>query len=911
MPNDPSNGAPEAWHALTADEALARLEAGPEGLSSEEAARRLAEHGPNELPHEKGMSRLFLFLKQFRGTLNYVLFGAAVISWAVGHVFDAGAIVFVVFVNGLIGYVQERKAETAIAKLRDMAVPTAAVRRAGRVERIKASEIVPGDIVVLTEGARIPADLRILEAKDVRADESPLTGESVPVAKSVEPAEASASVGDRSSMLHMGTLLAAGEAVGAVVEVGIDTEFGRIAGELMEIKRERTPFELRLDRMAANLGVIAILAAGLIFFAGLKRDLPVIDTFLFAVAAAVSSIPEGLPFVLVLVLSVGVRRMARRNAITRHLPAVETLGIVDVICTDKTGTLTENKMTVREIGLLDHPVQVTGEGWSSEGEFLVEGARIHLGEHPVLNHVLRAATICAKASIQSEGGRLMAVGDPTEAALVVLGRKGGFDRARLGREERTLDEIPFSSDRKFRAVLHEYVAANGIRRREIMAVGAFETLSERATMTMSERGPDVLTPEIRKTFEAQHEAMASKAMRVIGVAVREVGPETSELRVEDVRDLSLLGLVGMIDPPRKGIRDALARCKQAGIRVIMNTGDHKATAVAIAREIGLLDGEAEGRVFTDAELAGLSEEEFRARVRDAVVFARVTPKTKIRVVDELQRAGHTVAMTGDGINDAPALKSADVGVAMGITGTDVTKEVADMVLTDDDFSSIVSAVEEGRIVFRNVKQTTGFLVMTNAGEIVTMLSTLALGLPLPLLPAQLLWLNVVTDALTDEALALEPKHGGELLNPPRRKDASILSKNLIVLIVLTSALMAAGTLLLFRWSLDRDGLERARTMAFLSMSFFQLWNVFNMRSTNKSLFSLGVFSNRWVPLTIALSVALMAMIMYVPAFQPAFRLVPLGIADWALAAVVSSSVLWLVEGYKILVRREIIPISWL
>ncbi|HTK60695.1 MAG TPA: HAD-IC family P-type ATPase [Candidatus Baltobacteraceae bacterium] len=905
MPNE------RPWHALTADEALAKLGTDPEGLSAEQAADRLAEEGPNELPREKGLSRFFVFLKQFRGALTYVLFAAAAVSLFAGHVFDAGAIVFVVLVNGLIGYVQERKAETAIAKLRDMAVPTAAVRRGGRVERVVASSLVRGDVVVLTEGARIPADLRVLEAKDVRADESPLTGESTPTEKDAEPVEASAAVGDRTSILHMGTLLAAGEAVGVVVETGVRTEFGRIAGELMAIKRERTPFERRLDRMALNLGVIAVAAAGLIFIVGLKRDLPVIDTFLFAVAAAVSSIPEGLPFVLVLVLSVGVRRMARRNAITRHLPAVETLGIVDVICTDKTGTLTENKMTVREIGMLDHAVQVTGEGWASEGEFLVDGARIHLGEHPVLNHVLRAAAICAKAAIQVEGGRAVAVGDPTEAALVALGRKGGFDRARLGKEERTLDEVPFSSGRKFRAVLHDYVAANGIRRREIMAVGAFEVLSERAAMTMSEKGPDVLTPELRAKFEALHEVMASKAMRVIAVAVREVDAGTEELRAEDVRELSLLGLVGMIDPPRPGIRAALARCRQAGIRVIMNTGDHKGTAIAIAREIGLLESGAEGRVFTDAEVASMSEERFRAAVKDAVIFARVTPETKSRVVDELQRVGHVVAMTGDGINDAPALKSADVGVAMGITGTDVTKEVADMVLADDDFSSIVSAVEEGRVVFHNVKQTTGFLVMTNAGEIVTMLSTLALGLPLPLLPAQLLWLNVVTDALTDEALALEPKHGGELLAPPRRKDARILSRSLIILIALTSALMAAGTLILFRMTLDRDGLDRARAMAFLSMSFFQLWNVFNMRSTNKSLFTLGFLSNRWIPLTIALSAALMAMIMYVPAFQPAFRLAPLGLGEWALAVAVSSSVLWLVEGYKILVRRGIVPPEWI
>ena len=902
---------PRAWHALTPEETLSALGTGEEGLSEAEAASRLADQGPNELPREKEVSRFLLFLKQFRGALNYVLFAAAALSWITGHAFDAGAILFVVFVNGVIGFAQERKAENAIARLRDMAEPMAAVRRGGRLLRVPARDLVVGDLVELTEGARVPADLRVVEAREVRADESALTGESMPVAKAVAAVAAAAALGDRACLLHMGTLMTRGEAAGVVVSTGPRTEFGRIAGQLIGIRRERTPFERRLDRLAGALGVIAVASAGLIFVVGLRRDLPVVDTFLFAVAAAVSSIPEGLPFVLIIVLSVGVQRMARRNAITRHLPAVETLGVVDVICTDKTGTLTENKMTVRALALLDHPVQVTGEGWSPEGDFLVEGRRINLSEHPVLGHLLRAAALCAKASIQFERGAAVAVGDPTEAALVVLGRKGGFDRAALDRDERTLDEIPFSSERRFRAVLHEYVAANGIRRREIMAVGAFEALADRATMAMDERGPDVLMPEGRARFETLNEGLASRAMRVVAVAVREVGPEVEELRAEDVNGLTLLGLVGMIDPPRKGIREALARCRQAGIRVIMNTGDHKATAVAIAREIGLVDGPAEGRVFVEAEVAAMSDEELRACLADAAVFARVTPATKIRVVAQLKRLGHTVAMTGDGINDAPALKSSDVGVAMGITGTDVTKEVADMVLSDDDFSSIVNAVEEGRIVFRNVKQTTGFLVMTNAGEIVTMLATLALGLPLPLLPAQLLWLNVVTDALTDEALALEPKHGGELLAPPRRKDERILSGNLVVLILLTSALMAAGTLFMFKTFLDHHDLDRARSMAFLSLSFFQLWNVFNMRSSSRSIFELGILSNRWVPATVALSTALIAMIMYVPAFRPAFRLVPLGFSDWAEAILISSSVVWAVELYKILVRKGVVPARWL
>ncbi|HJV33347.1 MAG TPA: HAD-IC family P-type ATPase, partial [Patescibacteria group bacterium] len=716
MPNDA-----RAWHALTPEEALSALASGGEGLTEAEAASRLAEQGPNELPREKEVSRFFLFLKQFRGALNYVLFAAAALSWSTGHAFDAAAIVFVVFVNGVIGYLQERKAETAIARLRGMAEPMASVRRGGRLLRVPARDIVTGDVVVLSEGARVPADLRLVEAREVRADESALTGESMPVAKALAPVAAGAALGDRAGLLHMGTLMTRGEALGAVIATGPRTEFGRIAGQLMSIKRERTPFERRLDALAGSLGIIAVAAAGLIFAVGVRRGLPIVDTFLFAVAAAVSSIPEGLPFVLIIVLSVGVQRMARRNAITRHLPSVETLGVVDVICTDKTGTLTENKMTVRAIALLDHPVQVTGEGWSAEGEFLVGGERINLAEHPVLVHLLRASALCAKATIQIEGGVASAVGDPTEAALAVLGRKGGFDRAALERAERTLDEIPFSSDRKFRAVLHEYVAANGIKRREIMVVGAFEALAERATMAMDERGPDVLMPEGRARFETLNEEMASRAMRVVAVAVREVGPDVEDLRAEDVRELTLLGLVGMIDPPRKGIREALERCRRAGIRVIMNTGDHKATAVALAREIGLIDGAPDGRVFTETDVAAMSDEELRARLADAAIFARVAPATKIRVVTQLKALGHTVAMTGDGINDAPALKSADVGVAMGITGTDVTKEVADMVLADDDFSTVVNAVEEGRIVFRNVKQTTGFLVMTNAGEIVTML----------------------------------------------------------------------------------------------------------------------------------------------------------------------------------------------
>ncbi len=902
-----------AWHALGVDETLNALGSSVAGLSDADAAARIATYGPNELPVEPSTSKFVLFLKQFKNALVYVLFVAAGISFLAGHPLDAAAIGIIVLANALIGYVQERKAEAALSKLKAMVVPTVTVKRGDHTVRLESFKLVPGDIVLISQGDRIAADLRLVSARDLEIDEAALTGESLPSSKTLEPVLERAALGDRKSMAFMGTLTVSGEGTGVVTATGRATAFGQIAQSLSVIKREKTPLEQRVDRLGGGLAVAAIAGAGVIFFVGVWQGLAPLEMFLVAVAMAVSSIPEGLPAVLAVVLAIGVQRMARRNAITRRLPAVETLGTVDIICTDKTGTLTENQMTVRKAFTLTHEIEVTGEGWAPEGEFLIQGKKASPAEHPSFLHLLRVAALCNRASVEKRDGRWMASGDPTEAALVVLAGKGGYEKNDMLRGEKTVDEILFTSERKYRALLHEYVAPGDKLTREIMVVGAFESVLAMADAATEKGAAHPMTPEMRARLEAETRTMADGALRVLAIAYKHVSVSHSELHEKDLHGLTILGLVGMIDPPRKDVREAILECRRAGIRVIMNTGDHRDTAVAIAREVGILerDEDAVGKVFIDDDVVAMSEPQLREHLSRAAVFARVSPQTKLRIVTALQGLGHTVAMTGDGINDAPSLKRADIGIAMGITGTDVTKEVAEMVLADDNFVSIVAAVEEGRIVYRNVKQTVSYLVMTNVGEVVTILAALVLSLPIPLLPAQILWLNLVTDGFTGVALAAERRHGDELSQAPRRKNERMLSRNVIVLTAFTAALMAAGTLLMFRWADGRDGDTYARTVAFLAMTFFQLWNVFSLRSATESVFTLGFRSNRWVPAGVAVSIALVALIVYVPALQRVFSLSAVGWREWAFAIGVSSSVLWFVEGWKLLIRRGVIPKRWL
>jgi Ca2+-transporting ATPase len=626
--------------------------------------------------------------------------------------------------------------------------------------------------------------------------------------------------------------------------------------------------------------------------------------FFFSVAMLVSVIPEGLPAVLAIVLAIGVQRMAKRNAVIRHVPSVETLGVCDVICTDKTGTLTENKMTVREIATGDQDFHVTGEGWQPSGEFLVGDRKVRPLEIPSLDLLLKAATLCNEASIEWKGDRPGIVGDPTEGALVVVAAKAGLEKDALEEEYRRLDDVPFSSDRKYRAVLVAQTDTSGRHSRHLFVVGAYDVLLPKITKVMVDGRSTGMDERLHTRFDDVNRGMAERTMRVLCIAHRRLPDGQDTVGEADVDGLTMLGLVGMIDPPRQGVDRAIAQCRAAGIRVLMITGDQAPTAVAIARSIGLLDGNGRAGVATEKELAVLDDAAFRERILDTTVFARVSPATKLRIVTVLQEHGHTVAMTGDGVNDAPALKKASIGISMGISGTDVSKEVADMVLADDNFISIVSAIEEGRTVFQNVKNATAFLFMTNLGEVATVLASLAVGLPLPILPTQVLWMNLVTDGLPDIALATEPTDKEVLAEPPRKRGESILTRDVFVLTVITASIMCAGTIGTFAWELRHGSLDHARTIAFTTMAVFQLWNVFNLRSLRTSLFTLGLFSNLWVFWSVVVSFALQLAVVYLPGLTQVFHTTPLSVTDWLLIAGVTSSMLWVVELYKVGVRSR-------
>jgi len=826
--------------------------------------------------------------------------------------FYLAAFLIAVLLNAVFGFWQERKAEDAIAKLQQMVILETTVIRDGVANRIPSSGLVPGDIVMLEEGDRVPADARIISSKDLRINEAALTGESNAVPKKPGVLMESVDRPDMANMVWMGTTAVAGTARVVIVSTGVRTAFGGIATSLQSIKQEKAPLEIRVDRLGQKLGIISVLLSVIVFLFGWLQGTDLVDMFFFAVALVVSVIPEGLPAVLAVVLAIGVRRMAKRNAIIRHVPSVETLGVADIICTDKTGTLTENKMTVRELYADGRSISVSGEGWAPEGKFTHDGKKVRPAEHQTLNMLLKVATICNKATLAKREGRDSIIGDPTEGALVVLGAKAGLDKHSLSGEYKLIDEIPFSSSRMYRAMLVESCDLAGRCERHIFLVGAYEVIKDRSLSASKDGGLRGLA-EAGAGFDKANERMAGDAMRVLAVAHKTVNIRKNSLGDDDVHDMILLGLIGMIDPPRKGVAESVAQARSAGVRIIMATGDHLATASAIAKEVGIIDECQEGicqGVYTDSDVERMSDEQFTAALQNAAIFARVSPETKLRIVDTLQAMGHTVAMTGDGVNDAPALKRAAIGVAMGITGTDVSKEVSDMVLADDNFTSILNAIEEGRIIFRNVKNTVAYLVMTNGGEVITILASMAMGMPLPLLPAQILWMNLVTDSFPVVSLATEQRRGHVLEEPPRDRKTPILSRGVVALTLLTSGLMCVGTLLLFWLALDGRGIEYARSVAFTTMAMFQLWNVFNMRSNQDSLFSIGMLSNRWVMLAVTASLALQFAVLYLPFLQNVFQTVPLDWQHWVMITLVSSSVLFVVEGYKWLLRRHTLSSKW-
>jgi len=895
------------FHSYTIEETFKKLSSTSNGLSKEEVAKRLKQFGLNELPEKKERHPIFIFLKQFHNTLIYILFVAAVISFIFGHMIDAYVITTVILINATIGFIQERKAEKAIHALKKMIVSYAKVIRKGELLEIPAKELVPGDIILLEEGDKIPADARLIKIKNFRTIESSLTGESFPVDKNLRTLSKKLSLADQKNMVWTGTLVVNGRAKAIVVATGIRTSIGEIAQNIKTIKQKRSHFEIKVDRLAKKMAMIAIIGASITFLVGaFIRKLEFYDIFLFSIASLVSGIPEGLPAVLAIVLAIGATRMARRNAIVRHLPSVETLGVANVIATDKTGTLTQNTMNVKKIILSDEKeITVSGEGWKSSGHFFQKGKRIRALEKKSLSKLLHIASICNNAQVSKNKGQHEIIGDPTEAALVVLAEKAGLKKEILLKKEKRIDDLPFNPELKYRASLS--ILLKKYNKKEIYVVGAPEKILECSSYILQKDTQRRITKKIHRNISTQAGDLARKGMRVLALSYKKVSRETDTLSEKLVNNLVFVGVVGIMDPPRPEVKDAIKKAKKAGIRVIMKTGDHKETAIAIAKEIGLIN-EKELKnskysvALTENELSQLSQKKFEDAVKHVSIFARLTPNMKLKIIRTLQKQGNVVAMTGDGVNDAPALKKADIGIAMGVIGTDVAREASEIILADDNFASIVNAIEEGRIAFDNVRKTSAHLVTTSISEDVTIISSLFLGLPLPLLPIHILWLNLVTDGTGDIALATEPGHHDILNEPPKKITENILCKELIPFIAMFVLIMSIGSIGLFYHFLPQ-GIEKARTVAFLSMMFFQLFNLWNMRSFKQSIFKIGFFSNKFINLDFVFSIALVILILYVPFFQGIFKFATLGWYEWILAIVISSFVLWFGELYKFYKKR--------
>jgi calcium-translocating P-type ATPase len=880
-----------AWHALPGNEALRRLGSSEAGLAGAEAKARLQRYGPNRLPAPERRGPLRRFLAQFRNVLIYVLLGAAAVAAALGEGEDALVILGVVVINAIVGFVQEGKAETALEAIGGMLSPKATVVREGARTTVPAEDLVPGDIVFLQSGDRVPADLRLLSTTGLRCDEAALTGESIPVDKDEAPVPAGADLGDRRSMAYSGTLVTSGQATGVAVATGASTEIGRIGRLLASVETLETPLMRKLDGFARRLTVVILLLAVVVLaFGTLVWGYGTTEMFMAAIGIAVAAIPEGLPAIMTIALAVGVRRMARRHAIVRHLPSVETLGSVTVICTDKTGTLTRNEMTVRTVVTEEGSFAVAGSGYTPEGG-VEHGGRAR----GILTELARAVALCNEARLEQADGTWRLTGDPTEGALLTLALKLGLDPAAEAAAHPRCATIPFESERQYMATSNRADGGGWL-----LVKGAVERL---LPMCRAARGPEGDLPLDLAAWHARMEALADSGQRVLAVAMRDLpAPGDGLDEAEATRDLVLLGLVGLIDPPRPEAVQAVARCRAAGIRVKMITGDHAVTARAIAREIGLTEQEA---VVTGRELATLDDGTLEARAAEADIFARVTPEQKLRLVEALQRRGEIVAMTGDGVNDAPALKRADIGVAMGERGTEAAKEAARMVLADDNFASIEAAVEEGRTVYDNLKKSIVFILPTSAGGALVIVGAILVGAVLPITPIQILWINMVTTVTLALALSVEPTEPGTMARPPRAPDEPLISGRLLGLVGLVSLLILAGVFGGFQWYRSEGAsLELARTVAVNTIVALQAFYLFNCRRLASSALSReGILGNRWALMAVAAVGVLQLLFTYAPPLQALFATRPLALADWLFVLPVAASVLLVVDGSERLLQR--------
>ena len=884
------------WHAQPADDALSQLGSGPGGLVEAEAARRLDLYGPNLGPAPARPGPLRRLLGQFNNVLIYVLLGSAAITAALGHWIDTGVILGVVLINALVGFIQEGRAEKALDAIRDMLAPEAVVVRGGARRRIGAAGLVPGDLVLLKSGDRVPADLRLTRANSLLVQEAALTGESQAAEKAVAALPADTPLGDRAAMAYSGTLVTYGTATGLVVGTGADTEIGRIGVLLAEIGPVSTPLLTQMAAFGRRLTIaILALAAATFLFGTLIRDYAASDMFLAAVGLAVAAIPEGLPAIMTIALAIGVTRMARLNAIIRRLPAVETLGSVTVICADKTGTLTRNELTVESVVTAGREYAVTGVGYAPDGEFRLDGASVAPADDPVLGLAIEAAAHCNDAELVHRDGETRLTGSPTDGALLTLALKAGLDLVDHGRRSPRTDLIPFESEHKFMATLHHDHDGRG----HLYVKGAPERVLEMCR-TARRDGADV--PLDKAYWLAEIERIAAQGQRVIAVAGRAVAPEMRRIERADLDgQLVLYGLFGLIDPPRRAAIAAVARCREAGIRVKMITGDHAATARAVGAALGIGD---DGRVVTGAELDAADDAALVEIAAEADVFARTTPEQKLRLVEALQAQGEVVAMTGDGVNDAPALKRADIGVAMGVKGTEAAKEAAEMVLADDNFASIAHAVEEGRTVYDNLTKSILFILPTSFGEAATVIAAVLLGLTLPITPVQILWINMVTTVTLALALGFEPADPGAMRRPPRPPGEPILSRLLVWRIAFVSVLLLAGAFGLFVLETAAGaGVEAARTMAVNAIVAGEAVYLVNCRRVYTAAWRLeGLFGSRPVLLSIVLVAGLQLLFTYLPVMQLLFATAPLGPAQWARVAAFAVAVFLLVEVEKALIH---------
>jgi magnesium-transporting ATPase (P-type) len=885
------------WHASSAADALARFGTDAGGLRSDEAEERLRTGGPNRLPQPPGTGLLRRIARQFHNLLIYVLLAAAILAVLLGHALDAVVILGVVLANALIGFIQEGRAERALEAIRGMIDPTATVLREGQRQTIPAANVVPGDLVLIEAGDRVPADLRLVRARHLRIDEAILTGESVAVDKGHSAVAAEVVLAERSCMAYSGTLVTGGQATGVAVATGEHSELGRISALVRSVTTLKTPLIRQMDRFARRLTFFILGLSALAFLFALRlRDYPLADAFMAVVGLAVAAIPEGLPAILTISLAIGVQRMAARNAIIRRLPAVETLGSVAVICSDKTGTLTRNEMTAQSVVVAGEHYAVSGVGYEPEGAFQCGQSAIDPAQDDELLELVRTGLLCNNAALRLVDGSWQVAGDPMEGALVTLAMKAGLDVELVRRQLPRTDEIPFDAAHRFMATLHHSHGGDYF----VLLKGAPERILE---MCAEQHTRDGSRPLDRQSWQQAAEELASKGQRVLSFARKRMARGQQDLTFADVESGAiLLGLVGFIDPPREEAIRAVADCHSAGIRVVMITGDHAVTAGEIARQLGL-DGTP--TVVTGQELDRFDDAELQAAVRATTVFARTTPEHKLRLVLALQQQGLAVAMTGDGVNDAPALKRADVGVAMGIKGTEAAKEAAEVVLADDNFASIVAAVREGRTVYDNLMKVIGWTLPTNGGEALTILAAIALGLALPITPVQILWINMITAVALGLTLAFEPTEPGTMRRPPRPPVQPILGARLLWRIAFVSVLFVAGAFGMFYWAEARGlTLETARTMVVNTLVVMEIFYLFSVRYVHgSSLTWRGVLGTRAVLIGITVVTLAQFALTYAPPLQAVFATRAVAFFDGLVILAVGLAMLGVVEAEKWIIRR--------